>query len=113
MPQREPRGWIGPLTHGSGVSASIRRPRTAAQLYDFISHQTPQDKPGTLSQQQYLDVTAYILSRNGLPDCLAEMDYSTGQILDAIKEAGIEENTIVIFSPPNGERERIADEGAR
>jgi len=27
-------------------------------------------------------------------DCLAEMDYRTGQILDAIKEAGIEENTM-------------------
>jgi alcohol dehydrogenase (cytochrome c) len=39
---------------------------TAAQLYDFISRQMPQDKPGSLSQQQYLDVTAYILSRNGI-----------------------------------------------
>jgi arylsulfatase len=35
-------------------------------------------------------------------DCLAEMDYHTGQILDAIKEAGIEENTIVIFASDNG-----------
>src|SRR5215469_10932845 len=35
-------------------------------------------------------------------DCLAEMDYRTGQILDAIKEAGIEENTIVIFTSDNG-----------
>jgi alcohol dehydrogenase (cytochrome c) len=40
---------------------------TAAQLYDFISRQMPQDKPGSLSQQQYLDVTGYILSRNGFP----------------------------------------------
>jgi alcohol dehydrogenase (cytochrome c) len=40
---------------------------TAAQLHDFISRQMPQDKPGSLSQQQYLDVTAYILSRNGFP----------------------------------------------
>src|ERR1700751_798578 len=40
---------------------------TAAQLYDFISRQMPLDAPGTLTQQQYLDVTAYILSRNGLP----------------------------------------------
>jgi arylsulfatase len=30
-------------------------------------------------------------------DCLAEMDFRTGQVLDAIKEAGIEDNTIVIF----------------
>jgi alcohol dehydrogenase (cytochrome c) len=40
---------------------------TAAQLYDFISRQMPQNAPGTLSQAQYLDVTAYILSRNGFP----------------------------------------------
>jgi arylsulfatase len=35
-------------------------------------------------------------------DCLAEMDYRTGQILDAIKEAGIEDNTIVVFASDNG-----------
>jgi arylsulfatase len=35
-------------------------------------------------------------------DCLAEMDYRTGQILDAIKAAGIESNTIVIFTSDNG-----------
>jgi arylsulfatase A-like enzyme len=35
-------------------------------------------------------------------DCLAEMDYRTGQILDAIKEAGIEDNTLVVFTSDNG-----------
>jgi arylsulfatase A-like enzyme len=35
-------------------------------------------------------------------DCLAEMDYRTEQILDAIKEAGIEDNTVVIFTSDNG-----------
>jgi arylsulfatase A-like enzyme len=35
-------------------------------------------------------------------DCLAEMDYRTGQILDAIKDAGIEDNTLVIFASDNG-----------
>ena len=35
-------------------------------------------------------------------DALAEMDYRTGQILDAIKEAGIEDNTLVIFTSDNG-----------
>jgi len=35
-------------------------------------------------------------------DCLAEMDHRTGDILDTIKEAGIEENTIVIFASDNG-----------
>jgi arylsulfatase A-like enzyme len=35
-------------------------------------------------------------------DCLAEMDYRTGQILDAIKESGVEDNTIVVFASDNG-----------
>jgi arylsulfatase A-like enzyme len=35
-------------------------------------------------------------------DCLTEMDYRTGQILDAIKQAGIEDNTLVIFASENG-----------
>jgi arylsulfatase len=35
-------------------------------------------------------------------DCLAEMDFRTGQILDAIKQAGIEDDTLVIFASDNG-----------
>ena len=35
-------------------------------------------------------------------DCLAEMDFRTGQILDTIRSAGIEDNTIVIFASENG-----------
>jgi arylsulfatase A-like enzyme len=35
-------------------------------------------------------------------DCLAQMDYHTGQILDAIQEAGIDDNTIVVFTSDNG-----------
>lgn len=43
---------------------------TAAQLYDFLSRQMPLDAPGSLSRQQYLDVTAFILERNGLPPAM-------------------------------------------
>jgi hypothetical protein len=35
-------------------------------------------------------------------DCLAEMDYRTSQILDAIKQAGIENDTLVNFASDNG-----------
>lgn len=34
-------------------------------------------------------------------DCLAELDYRTGQILDAIKAAGIADDIIVVFSSDN------------
>ncbi len=35
-------------------------------------------------------------------DCIAEMDYRVGQVLDAVKEAGIEDNTLVVLSSDNG-----------
>jgi arylsulfatase A-like enzyme len=35
-------------------------------------------------------------------DCLVEMDYRTSQILDAIKEAGVADDTLVIFTSDNG-----------
>ena len=34
-------------------------------------------------------------------DIIAEMDYRVGQVLDAVKEAGIEDNTIFILSSDN------------
>ena len=34
-------------------------------------------------------------------DLIAEMDYRVGQVMDAVKEAGIEDNTIFIFSSDN------------
>jgi arylsulfatase A-like enzyme len=35
-------------------------------------------------------------------DVIAEMDYRVGQVLDAVKEAGIDDNTIIILSSDNG-----------
>lgn len=35
-------------------------------------------------------------------DVIEEIDYNTGKILDALKEYGIDENTMVIFSSDNG-----------
>ena len=52
----------------------------------------------TLPNPEFADKTG-----NGAwADCLAEMDFRTGQILDAIKESGIENNTLVIFTSDNG-----------
>ena len=35
-------------------------------------------------------------------DVIAEIDWSVGQILDAVKRAGIDNNTLVIFTSDNG-----------
>src|SRR5499427_4618727 len=43
------------------------------------------------------------LQRGGpYADAIGEMDYRVGQILDAIKDAGIDDNTIVVLSSDNG-----------
>ena len=79
---------------------------TAAQLYDFLSRQMPLDAPGSLTEQQYLDVTAYILSKNSLPDGDAPLTMaSLGQVhLSGMLESGAvaKSNTdeIVRAAPP-------------
>jgi len=35
-------------------------------------------------------------------DCIEEIDWSTGKILDALKKLGIDENTLVLFTSDNG-----------
>jgi mono/diheme cytochrome c family protein len=39
----------------------------AFDLFDRIQSSMPQDKPGSLSKQQYAEVVAYILKLNGYP----------------------------------------------
>jgi mono/diheme cytochrome c family protein len=41
--------------------------RTVKVLYDYIRSTMPDDGPGELTEQQYLDATAYILKLNGMP----------------------------------------------
>jgi len=41
--------------------------RTVKVLYDYIRSTMPDDAPGELTEQQYLDATAYILKLNGMP----------------------------------------------
>src|SRR6266436_3906479 len=60
------QGESGPALSGQVLRAAYGG-GTAAQLYDFVSRQMPLNKPGSLKQWEYLDVTAYILSRNGIP----------------------------------------------
>jgi alcohol dehydrogenase (cytochrome c) len=67
------QGESGPALTGQTLRQAYGA-GTAAQLYDFISRQMPQDKPASLSQQQYLDVTAYVLSRNGFPSGNAPLE---------------------------------------
>lgn len=48
------------------VGSSFRKQFNSAKtIYDFASSTMPASNPGVLTKQQYLEVTAYILSKNG------------------------------------------------
>lgn len=60
------QGGAGPALTGASFRSSLDASYpTAAALLDFIRKQMPANAPGSLSETQYLEVTAYVLSRNG------------------------------------------------
>jgi PQQ-dependent dehydrogenase (methanol/ethanol family) len=61
------QGQSAPALVGPVFKQFVGPNGTAATLYDFTSKQMPYNAPGSLTQQQYLDVVAYILQRNGYP----------------------------------------------
>jgi mono/diheme cytochrome c family protein len=59
-------GATGPSLVGTAFKKSIdANYKTAGQLEDFISKQMPLNAPASLSEQNYLAVTAFLLSKNG------------------------------------------------
>ena len=61
------QGQSGAPLSGPSFKQYLRGSGTAAVLFDFISKQMPADAPGSLSNQNYLAVTAFLLARNGYP----------------------------------------------
>ncbi|HEY8585056.1 MAG TPA: cytochrome c [Capillimicrobium sp.] len=51
-----------------GEDADLSSHDNGQGLLDYISEQMPASSPGSLTDQQYLDVTAYILEANGALD---------------------------------------------
>ncbi len=75
---------------------------------DYITHHAKGEKPFFLyigwTHTHYPNVTPPEFtgkSTHPYGDAIMELDYRTGQVLDAIKEAGIEDNTIVIWLSDN------------
>ena len=75
---------------------------------DYIKSHAKEEKPFFLyvgwTDTHYPNVTApEFTGKAGHPygDSMMELDYRTGQVLDAINQAGIEDNTIVIWMSDN------------
>jgi mono/diheme cytochrome c family protein len=79
----ELQGQTGPALAGSSFGGLLQYSKmSSSQLFEFISTQMPKDAPGSLSTQQYLDVLAFILSKNGYP---AGDDALSRSSLDQVK----------------------------
>jgi len=93
------------LEHRRTIDAEVTR-----RTIDFMKRNVKLGKPfyayvpftqvhfPTLPSREFIGKTGY----GDFPDCLAEMDAYTGQILDAIDELAIRNNTIVVFTSDNG-----------
>jgi alcohol dehydrogenase (cytochrome c) len=57
-------GGDAPALGGSGFMA-VFGARSTKDLYNFIAKSMPAGAPGSLSEEQYTDITAYLLSANG------------------------------------------------
>ena len=86
-------------------------PELQTQAVNFITEQSKTNKPFLLylpltSPHTPLAVEAKWKNKSGLnndyADFVMQTDAVVGKILDAIKQGGIEENTIVIFTSDNG-----------
>ncbi|WP_168734809.1 c-type cytochrome [Deinococcus sp. KSM4-11] len=69
-------GQIGPALSGDDFRATFGGGQVAA-LHTLITTTMPDDRPGSLSAQEALDVTAYLLVLNGLPRPAAELKAGT------------------------------------
>ena len=53
--------------HSGGAFAAAWNGRRLVDLYEIIRSTMPLDNPGGLSDQEYIDVVAYMLQLNGVP----------------------------------------------
>jgi mono/diheme cytochrome c family protein len=62
-----------PETHTGATFNAIWNKRSLAELYSYIRERMPKNEPGSLSDQEYADVLAYVLKMNKMPAGRAEL----------------------------------------
>jgi mono/diheme cytochrome c family protein len=61
-------GKAGPPLTGKAFQETLQYAKmTTSQLYAFISQSMPQNAPGSLSGEQYIEVLSFLLSKSGYP----------------------------------------------
>lgn len=62
-----------PEAHGSPTFQATWHGKTLAELYAYLRERMPKNEPGTLSDQEYIDVMSYVLRLNRMPSGEAEL----------------------------------------
>ena len=58
---------------GNGFRNSWFTDQTASYMFDFLTSAMPQQAPGSLTPQQYADITAFLMSKNRIPAGATEL----------------------------------------
>ena len=106
--------------HGQDIVSSIAGYPDASLFYNYISTAMPANAPGSLTDQQYVDIVAYLLAENGHPtgteelpadtEVLAQIDPSTAD--GAADEQSSAEPEADAAADDAGEEEPAADGAA-
>ena len=56
------------------------RNKSIAALFESIRTTMPQTAPGSLGDQEYLDIIAFLLDQSGYPKGLQQLDYGLGKL---------------------------------
>ncbi len=75
-----------PPLKGDRAMESLKRRRSLASLFDYVSASMPRDMAGTLGRAGYADVVAYLLQQNGMPAGRSDLRPDTN-VLGAILTA--------------------------
>jgi mono/diheme cytochrome c family protein len=73
-----------PPGHLDGETFSVGwNERRVFDLYSLLRNTMPQDKPGSLTDDEYIDVIAYLLQRNHIPASSVALRPDTASLRDA------------------------------
>ena len=75
------RGKIGPALVGPSLGSASDH-TTVSIMFNVIAFEMPADEPASLTRQNYADVMAYILQRNGYPADAHPLSYAAAQASD-------------------------------
>jgi mono/diheme cytochrome c family protein len=68
-------GQVGPALSGPNFAPASKQD-TVHKIFKIITTKMPLGQPGSLSHDQYTQVMAYILSKNGYPAGSTALDYN-------------------------------------